>query len=71
MAPGFRCHDQREAQSLAQICLKARVHLFTAGLSEEEIRRSHLNPCRSIEETVAQLLRSNPEATVAILPDGP
>ncbi|MGC8747193.1 MAG: nickel-dependent lactate racemase [Candidatus Saccharicenans sp.] len=71
MSPGFRCHDQWEAQILAQIRLKASVHLFTAGLTEEETRRSHLMPCRSIEETVADLLRSNPEATIAVLPDGP
>lgn len=71
MAPGFRCHDQWEAQIQAQIQLKANVHLFTDGLTEEEIRRSLLIPCRSIEETVAQLLRSNPAATIAVLPDGP
>ena len=71
MSPGFRCHDQWEAQILAQIRQKARVYLYTDGLTEEEIRRSHLIPSRSIEETVVKLLRSNPAATIAVLPDGP
>lgn len=71
MTPGFRCHDQWEAQILAQILQKASVHLYTDGLTEEEIRRSHLLPCHSIEETVAKLICSNPAATIAVLPDGP
>jgi len=71
MTPGFRCHDQWEAQILAQIRQKARVYLYTDGLTEEEIRRSHVLPCPSVEETVKELLRSNPQATIAVLPDGP
>ncbi len=71
MTPGFRCHDQWEAQILAQLRQKASIYLFTDGLTEEEIRRSHLLPCPSVEETVKELLRSNPQATIAVLPDGP
>jgi len=71
MTPGFRCHDQWEAQILAQIRQKARVYLYTDGLTEEEIRRSHVLPCPSVEKTVKELLRSNPQATIAVLPDGP
>ncbi len=70
-APGFRCHDQWEAQVQAQVQLKARVHVYAGGLSEEELRRAHVIPCRSIEETVAQVLRERPGATIAVLPDGP
>jgi len=71
MTPGFRCHDQWEAQILAQLRQKASIYLYTDGLTEEEIRRSHLLPCPSVEETVKELLRSNPQATIAVLPDGP
>ncbi|MBC7363140.1 MAG: nickel-dependent lactate racemase [Candidatus Aminicenantes bacterium] len=71
MTPGFRCHDQWEAQILAQLRQKASIYLYTDGLSEEEIRRSHLLPCRSIEETIQELLLSCPTATIAVLPDGP
>jgi nickel-dependent lactate racemase len=70
-APGFRCQDQWEAQIQAQIQLKARVHVYAAGLSDGELRRALVIPCRSIEETVAQLRRHNPKATIAVLPDGP
>jgi nickel-dependent lactate racemase len=71
MAPGFRCHDQWEAQIQAQIQLKASVHVYADGLSDEELRRALVIPCSSIEETVTWLRRRNPEATVAVLPDGP
>jgi nickel-dependent lactate racemase len=71
MVPGFRCHDQWEAQVQAQIQAKARVHVYADGLSDEELRRAHVIPCRSIEDTVGQILRDKPGATIAILPDGP
>jgi nickel-dependent lactate racemase len=71
MAPGFRCHDQWEAQIQAQIQLKARVHVYADGLSDEELRHALVIPCSSIEETVARLRGRNPAATIAVLPDGP
>lgn len=71
MAPGFRCHDQWEVQVQAQIQRKARVHVYADGLSDEELRRALVIPCRSIEATVAEILRQKPEATIAVLPDGP
>ena len=71
MAPGFRCHDGWEAQVQAQVQQKARVHVYAGGLSAEELRRAHLIPCPSVEETVAAILRANPAATIAVLPDGP
>ena len=70
-APGFRCHDQWEAQIQAQIQLKANVHVYADGLSDEELRHALVIPCNSIEETAAQLLRDNPGATIAVLPEGP
>ncbi len=71
LTPGFRCQDQWEAQIQAQVQRKARVHVYADGLSDEDLRRAHVIPCRSVEETVAHLLRENPRATMAILPDGP
>ena len=71
MVPGFRCHDQWEAQVQAQIQQKARVHVYADGLSDEELRRALVIPCRSIEGTVAQLRDENPDLTIAVLPDGP
>jgi len=71
MAPGFRCHDQWEAQIQAQIQLKARVHVYADGLTDEELRRALVIPCRSIEETITRLRRDNPDPAIAVLPDGP
>lgn len=71
MVPGFRCHDQWEAQAQAQIQLKALVHVYADGLSDEELRRALVIPCQSIEKTVSDIRRENPEATIAVLPDGP
>jgi len=70
-APTFRRHDQWEALIHARVLLKANVHLYADGLSDEDIRRALLIPCRSIEETVDRLRRKNPVATIALLPDGP
>jgi len=71
MVPGFRCHDQWEGQVQAQIQLKARVHVYADGLSDEELQHALVSPCRSIEGTVAQVLAANPKASIAVLPDGP
>jgi nickel-dependent lactate racemase len=71
MTPGFRCHDQWEAQTQAQIQKKAQVHVYADGLSEEELARALVTPCHSIEETVAEIRRAKPQATIAVLPDGP
>jgi nickel-dependent lactate racemase len=71
MVPGFRCHDQWEAQTQAQIQLKARVHVYADGLSDEELRQALVIPCCSIEDTVAQIRQEKPEVTIAVLPDGP
>jgi len=69
--PGFRCHDQWEAQIQAQVQLKARVHVHAGGLSDDELRRALVIPCNNIEETVATIRREKPQATIAVLPDGP
>jgi len=71
MAPGFRCRDQWEAQVQAQVQMRARVHVYADGLSDEELRRALVIPCRSVEETVARIRRANPAATIAVLPEGP
>ena len=71
-SPGFSRFDQWEAQILAQILLKAEVHLYAENLSDQSIRDAHLTPCRSIEETVATLLeRFGTEARICVLPMGP
>ncbi len=71
MAPGFRCRDQWEAQIQAQIQHKAHVHVYADGLTDDELRRAMVTPCRDIGETVRCLLREKSGATIAVLPEGP
>lgn len=70
-APGFRCQDQWEAQIQAQIQRKARVHVYADGLTDAELREAMVIPCNNIAVTVAQLRAKKPDATIAVLPEGP
>ena len=71
MASGVRGQDQWEAQIQAQVQRRARVHVYADGLSDDDLRRALVIPCRSIEDTVAGIRHGNPQATIAVLPDGP
>ena len=69
---GFRVHDQWQVQVQAQVQRRARVHLHTDGLSEEQVRAAHLEPCRDVSETAERLLhQAGPAARLAVLPQGP
>ena len=71
-APGFLEQDQWQAQIQAQIQLKAAVYVRSDSLTDAQIRSALLQPCRRIEETVADLLgRFGPHATICVLPEGP
>ena len=71
-APGFEMQDQWEAQIHALIRLKAEVYFYSHCLSDEQIRRAWLEPCRDIAVTVAKLLEKyGPDATLCVLPEGP
>jgi lactate racemase len=70
--PTFRMHDQWQVQVQAQIQRKARVHLKTDGLTDEQVRAAHLDPCDDVSETAERLLREyGPAARLAVLPQGP
>jgi lactate racemase len=71
MTPGFRSQDQWQAQVQAKIQMKANVHVYARGLSDEELRDAKVIACRSIEKTLAEILARNPNATIGILPEGP
>jgi lactate racemase len=71
MTPGFRSQDQWQAQVQAKIQKKANVHVYAGGLSDEELNQAKVIPCRSIEQTVAEILARKPGATIGILPEGP
>lgn len=71
-SPGFRRHDQWQAQVQGLIQRKARVFLKSDGLTDAQIRAAHLIPCHDIAATVNQLLAEyGPGARLAVLPQGP
>jgi nickel-dependent lactate racemase len=71
LAPGFSLYDQWEAQLLGNICLKARVGLFSE-LPPGDVKRAHLEPLSNLAEGVArELERIGGDAAVAVLPEGP
>jgi lactate racemase len=70
--PQFSEHDQWQVQVQAQIQKKARVHLYSDGLSDQEIRSAQLVPTRDVQETVRVLMHARGEhARVCVLPEGP
>jgi len=71
MTPGFRAPDQWQAQIQARIQMKARVHVYSSGLTDQELEDAKVIPCRSIEGTIAEILARNPQASIGILPEGP
>jgi nickel-dependent lactate racemase len=70
--PGYRRHDQWEAQLQARVQQKAEVYLYSSYLSDNEIQGMLLHPCRDIEATLAGLCAQyGPEARICALPEGP
>jgi lactate racemase len=71
-APGFRKHDQWQAQVQAQIQCKADVYVYSHNLTETQIREVLLRPCSSIPDTVTSLVeRHDAGARICVLPEGP
>ena len=59
-------------QIQAQIQLRAEVHVYSEGLSDQQIERALFIPCRGIEDSVATLLaRCGPTARLCVMPEGP
>ena len=70
--PGFSEHDQWQVQIQAQIQLKADVHVFSDGLSAEQIERALFIASDSIETTIENLLdHYGGDARICVLPEGP
>jgi nickel-dependent lactate racemase len=65
------CQDAWQVQIHAAICRRNDVYLFSRHLTDEEIRRAMLRPCRDIAGTVDRLLHTyGRDASICILPDG-
>jgi lactate racemase len=69
--PGFVRAEQWQAHIQSLISKRARIMLHSS-LDEATVRRSHLEPCRDISQTVwEELAKLGAEARVAVLPQGP
>jgi nickel-dependent lactate racemase len=66
------CRDAWQAHIQARVCQKADVYLFSHNLTDEQIARAMLRPCRDIAGTVRRLLESyGQDASICVLPEGP
>jgi len=65
-------HDQWQVQIQATVQMHADVHVYSDGLSDEQISRALFTPCRDIEETVAALMRKyGANGRICVMPEGP
>jgi lactate racemase len=70
--PGFSEQDQWQVQIQALIQQRANVHVYSDGLSDEQIRRALFTPCRDIEATVSRLAEeTGPGTRICVMPEGP
>lgn len=70
--PGFTAQDQWQVQIQALIQLRADVHVYSDGLTDEQIRCALFTPCRNIERTITQLqAKHGSNARICAIPDGP
>lgn len=64
--------DQWQVQILARVLARARVGVYTAGLTDAQLRTAHLFAVPDIAAAVhAELVRQGPDARVCVLPEGP
>jgi hypothetical protein len=72
LAPaGATIPDQWEVQVQALIQRQSTCYLYSEGLTPVQIRSALLEPIESVDQTVAELVRANPSAEIAVLPQGP
>ncbi|MFV2062584.1 MAG: nickel-dependent lactate racemase [Chloroflexota bacterium] len=63
--------DQWQVQVQARVQLRANVLVHADGLTDEQLRAAHLEPCADISATVARLVEERPDVRIAVLPQGP
>ena len=68
--PGFVRAEQWQSQIQSLIQRRAEIHLHST-LPDETVRAAHLLPCPDIAALIAQKRAANPNARIAVLPQGP
>ena len=70
--PGFGEQDQWQVQIQAQIQMDANVFVYSDGLTDNQIKKALLRPCRNLSQTVEELMVVyGQDARICIMPDGP
>lgn len=70
--PGFGEQDQWQVQIQALIQLRTNVHVYSDGLSDAQILKALLTPCRDISQTIEHLKQTyGPSPRICVMPDGP
>jgi nickel-dependent lactate racemase len=70
--PDFFSVDQWMVQHLCQVLRKARVIVVSEGLPPEELAALHVEGAASVEDAIARALeRHGPDASIAVIPEGP
>ena len=70
--PGYSAHDQWQVQIQAQIQLHAQVHVYSDGLTRQQIESAQFNHSIGIEDSVEKIIdRFGPETRICVLPEGP
>ena len=70
--PGHDVHDQWQVQIQAQIQMKAQVSVKADGLTDDQVRRAHLEPVDDVGEAATEALRvAGPGGRLCVIPEGP
>jgi lactate racemase len=69
--PGWSAPEQWQVQIMAKMLATYELHLYSENLCEEDIQSCHLIPTKDITSVVNQILTKKPEATIAVMPQGP
>ncbi|NMB46591.1 MAG: nickel-dependent lactate racemase [Firmicutes bacterium] len=68
----YNVTDRWQVQVQALVHQKADIYLYTDGLTDEEIKNAHLQPCHDIAALVRDLVEERGEDTrICVLPEGP
>ena len=69
--PNFHCQDQWQVQILSQIAKKAKINLYTQGLSKEQIRNAFMYDVKDPQNFLNEKLGSMGNIKGCVLPEGP
>ncbi|MBI4977197.1 MAG: nickel-dependent lactate racemase [Spirochaetes bacterium] len=70
--PGFFASEQWEVEELCMALNKAKIMLYTEGISPDDISRYGVTPVSSVEDGIARCLKEyGPSASIAVIPKGP